>query len=291
MRSYIKHNAEFLLLASLAWMALASGLSSTFSTETVLSRLVVFQIMFGLGAGIGVSQAMLGIQLRLQGRERPSVQETFRRGDLVIATDIMLLTESFGAVLGISAAQTVFISQLKLRGSLELLLGGATSFLKTISGESLGIAVGSFNQALTRTFFTSAAAFILSFALFPILAFLMFITRCLSFRRRDGKKPDKKWSMKSRAARAYEHLRLHPIKDLYGRVSIMDMISDKPFRSSERKARHVRSRPILPVVDPPRYEMSGAIPSTDLHSRDYTVSSGPTLLSQTDIDEITPASP
>lgn len=134
-------------------------------SDTSLSKIIGYQILFGLGAGCGAFQAIIDILVTAIPNSIPTRswtqehEERFgnkvRYGEALGAITIVVIAEALGGAIGISVGQALFISQLRrdIPEATFILKGGATSFRKTTSGPILEKTLRAFNKALTRGVF------------------------------------------------------------------------------------------------------------------------------------------
>ncbi|KAF2105672.1 hypothetical protein BDV96DRAFT_677252 [Lophiotrema nucula] len=105
---------KFALFLSLALIALGTGFSSTFDTRTKSQHWIGYQIIVGIGAGVGIDQAIVGTVNRFH-REMPfehqRIPSTFQ--DVSTRVTVVQLSEGFGGAIAIYAAHTVFLTQLR----------------------------------------------------------------------------------------------------------------------------------------------------------------------------------
>jgi hypothetical protein len=158
-------------ICSLAFMALAAGLSSRFEASTTKTTILVLQVLFSAALGLGASRMIpagmyrLGIMRNL----RDAVLNT--KGPDLEHANLVIFAEMIGGAMGIAAAQAVFISQLsgqipRTGSDLSIIWsGGATNIRANLSGEALNRALAIFNTAITRTFYLATAAGALPVAL------------------------------------------------------------------------------------------------------------------------------
>jgi hypothetical protein len=117
-----------------------------------------YQVVFGIGVGLGMQQPPIVIQTVLAERDVP------------IGTALILFAQTFGGALSVGIAQNVFTNELVkgLGAALpgrdpHFILGvGATELRKKFSGEALGLVVATYNASLTKAFYVSVATAALS---------------------------------------------------------------------------------------------------------------------------------
>ncbi|KAJ7710449.1 hypothetical protein B0H17DRAFT_1123597 [Mycena rosella] len=133
------------MLASFSMTAVGAGLISTLKMP--------FEIIFGLGAGLGMQQPML------------TAQNVLKLEDVPIGTSIIIFSQTLGGTLFISIAENVFTNKLS-SGLLAkvpslshaiILSAGATSLQTAIDPQFLGGVLEAYNDALIGAFYVSIA--------------------------------------------------------------------------------------------------------------------------------------
>lgn len=66
------------MLASSVLMSIGAGLLSTFAVDTGSPRWIGFQVIFGVGVGLGMQQVMLAVQTVLPAKDVPTGMCHFR---------------------------------------------------------------------------------------------------------------------------------------------------------------------------------------------------------------------
>ncbi|KAJ7059774.1 putative MFS multidrug transporter [Mycena amicta] len=137
----------FLLISSVL-MSVGAGLLSTFTTHTSSSHWIAYQVIFGLGVGLGLQQPVIAAQTVLP------------LADVPVGTTIVMWAQTMGGALFISAAQNVFTNRL-VDGIVEhvpdvspgsVAQAGATSLAGTIDPGSLSAVLDVYNHALMGAF-------------------------------------------------------------------------------------------------------------------------------------------
>ena len=133
-------------------MAIGAGLLSTFEPGTGHSKWIGYQVIFGMGVGLGMQQPMIAVQTVLELKDVPT------------GTAVVVFVQSLGGALFVSVSQSVF--QNKLVSSLKelvpqvdpnvVLATGATSIQKTFSKYIVGV-TQSYSEALTNAFYVAVA--------------------------------------------------------------------------------------------------------------------------------------
>ncbi|KAF2728232.1 hypothetical protein EJ04DRAFT_569684 [Polyplosphaeria fusca] len=146
-----------ILLVSLALMATGCGLFSTLTAGVSLPNLVGYQILFGVGTGMGSSFLFAVVQEELRRARRDD--------ESAVATRAVTLMQSLGGCISITAAQTIFMSLLKpefqhlasIGAPIKVDAIGATDYRSEVPPAALNAAVAAYNKAITRSFFYSTA--------------------------------------------------------------------------------------------------------------------------------------
>lgn len=144
----------FMIISSM-FMAVGAGLLSTFSTNTGHPKWIGYQVIFGLGIGLGLQQAGMAAQVVLKDKDVP------------IGVSLVLFAQSFGGAIFLSVAQNVFsvtfVKRLKLIPGLgeqtvaAITHLGATRLRDEIPTAFLASALKAYNTAIVETFYVGAA--------------------------------------------------------------------------------------------------------------------------------------
>jgi EmrB/QacA subfamily drug resistance transporter len=148
----IGYNNPFYILSTIL-MSVGAGLLTTFQVDTGKSMWIGYQIIYGLGVGFGIQQAVITVQVVLPLKDVP------------VGTALAMFMQTFGGALFNSVAQNVFNNTL-LKGirtdapSVDtniILHVGATNLVQTFPQSLLhGIQIA-YNHALTQTWFIATA--------------------------------------------------------------------------------------------------------------------------------------
>ena len=137
-------------------MAIGAGLIATFKVDTGHSKWIGYQVIYGIGVGSGMQQALM------------AAQTVLHLDDIPTGTSIIMFTQTFGGALFIAVAQNVFTNRL-LSNLLEsvptldpaiVLSTGATSLKEAITKQDPSLLPGvlsAYNSALVQTFYVSVA--------------------------------------------------------------------------------------------------------------------------------------
>ncbi|KAJ7284548.1 MFS transporter [Mycena rebaudengoi] len=141
------------LYASSVLMAVGAGLLATLKVDSGPARWIGYQIVFGLGVGLGMQQPMIAAQTVLE------------LADVPVGTSIIIFTQTLGGALFISVGQNVFTNKL-VSGLIskvsslnpDIVLGaGATSIRSAVDPIFLADVLVVYNQALISAFYVSVA--------------------------------------------------------------------------------------------------------------------------------------
>ncbi|KAL8822739.1 MAG: hypothetical protein Q9191_006530 [Dirinaria sp. TL-2023a] len=144
------------MLASSVFMAIGAGLIATFRVDSPPSHWIGYQIVYGLGVGIGMQQSLIAAQTVLTIEDIPT------------GTSILIFAQTFGGALFISVAQNIFTNRLATNLVREVptvnpaivISTGATELSKVISATNpalLPAILSAYNDALDQTFYVSVA--------------------------------------------------------------------------------------------------------------------------------------
>lgn len=142
------------MIGSVILAAVGAGIMSTFEVKTDPAHWVGYQLVFGIGIGLGLQQAIVVIQASLS-------QE-----DIAVGTAIVIFAQTLGGTIFICVAQNVFqnklvgeITHARLDGldAAAVLEAGATQIRKLVPSHFLPIVLDAYNTAITETFYVSVA--------------------------------------------------------------------------------------------------------------------------------------
>ncbi|KAK2590900.1 hypothetical protein QQS21_011412 [Conoideocrella luteorostrata] len=151
--SLLGHYAPFMIVSSVL-MAVGAGMLSTFNVNTGPAAWIGYQILFGVGVGMGTQQAMVAIQVSLGAQ------------DVAIGTAIIIFSQTLGGAVFMGVGQNVF--QNKLVGMIadehianldpaSVVSVGATQVKNLIPEKFLPAVLGAYNGAVINTFYVAAA--------------------------------------------------------------------------------------------------------------------------------------
>lgn len=151
------HYAPFVIASSVI-MAIGAGLLSTLKVDSGAGMWIGYQIVFGVGVGMGMQNSLI------------AVQATLPTKDIPIGTAIIMFSQTLGGALFISVAQNIFATRL-LSNVISVVPGidpslvintGATELKNNIAKEFLPSVQIAYNRSLSNTFYVAAATAALS---------------------------------------------------------------------------------------------------------------------------------
>jgi len=133
------------------FMAVGAGLIMMFSVDISKGKWIGYQILFGVGFGLGNQQAGIAAQTVLQ------------RKDIAIGSALMMFAAQISGAIFVPIGESVFENNLLkhlngipgVDGSV-VLNTGATEIRYVVPQEALGAVLGAYNTALTRVFLVAA---------------------------------------------------------------------------------------------------------------------------------------
>ncbi|KAJ5786977.1 hypothetical protein N7457_001967 [Penicillium paradoxum] len=148
-----------LMFIGSAFLTIGSGLCTSLDVNSGYPQWIGYQVILGIGAGLGFQQCINALQtvLPLQ--------------DIPVGIAIITFAQSLSGAMFISIAQTVFENRLVASIAANapkvnpeaLTKAGATNLSLRVSKEILPSVLKAYNIAVTQTFYVSVAAAILSF--------------------------------------------------------------------------------------------------------------------------------
>ncbi|KAJ1327417.1 MFS multidrug transporter [Microdochium nivale] len=137
------------MLASTLAMSVGAGLMTTLAPSSPASAWIGYQVVLGLGPGLGFQQPLIAVQTVLD------------MADVPTGTALIVFLQSLGGALFVAVGQTVFANGLARELVLRLpgidpaliLSSGATNLKNILSPDQLVQAIAAYNTALTSTFF------------------------------------------------------------------------------------------------------------------------------------------
>jgi MFS family permease len=148
-----------LMFIGSAFLTIGCGLCTIFTVDSGNPQWIGFQVIIGIGAGLGFQQCINALQTVLP------------LHDIPVGIAIITFAQSLSGAMFISIAQTVFENRLVVSITEHapqvnpnvLIKAGAANLPKRVSKEVLPSVLHAYNIAVTQTFYVSVAAAILSF--------------------------------------------------------------------------------------------------------------------------------
>jgi EmrB/QacA subfamily drug resistance transporter len=139
--------------ASTVIMAIGAGLFTTFKTTTAHPAWIGYQVIYGLGVGFGMQQALITVQTVLPLKDIPT------------GTAMAMFFQTFGGALFVSVAQNIFNNTLLKNMKADvpaidptiILHVGATDLKNNIPARFLPAVQVAYNGALTHTWYIAVA--------------------------------------------------------------------------------------------------------------------------------------
>jgi hypothetical protein len=142
------------ILASVVLMSIGAGMLATLSVHSGAGEWIGYQILFGIGIGMGMQQTMVAVQASLP------------LDDIAVGTAIIIFSQTLGGALFICVAENVFQNKLvsniaaaHIKGldPIEVVSLGATQIQTVIPKQFLPTVLVAYNNAVINTFYASAA--------------------------------------------------------------------------------------------------------------------------------------
>ena len=139
-------------------MSVGAGLITTFQITTNHDKWIGYQVIYGLGVGFGMQQALITVQAVLPLKDVPT------------GTALMMFCQTFGGALFVSAAQNIFNNKLISNIAIDapqvstanILQWGATSLRDHIQPALYHGVKVAYNKSLTETWYSAVAMACLS---------------------------------------------------------------------------------------------------------------------------------
>jgi hypothetical protein len=151
----VGYYAPFMIFGCV-FLSIGAGLLTTWDVETQSSKWIGYQVIAGIGIGVGLQQSLIAVQAALT------------LDDVPTATAIVVFGQTFGAALALSAVTNVFNNRLvanlvnavpEIPGISQLVLNaGATEVANVISKahpEALARVLSAYNDAVVHLFYGS----------------------------------------------------------------------------------------------------------------------------------------
>ncbi|KAK4224391.1 MFS transporter [Podospora fimiseda] len=134
-------------------MPIGAGLMSTWKVDSATGVWIGYQILLGVGVGLGLQQPMV------------AVQNVLEMKDVAIGASLMVFSQSIGGAIFVSAGQAIFTNRLipalanhvPTVDPARVLGAGAIDLDKNFVQDVLPGIILSYNEALTRTFLVGAS--------------------------------------------------------------------------------------------------------------------------------------
>jgi hypothetical protein len=146
------------VIASSIFMSIGAGMLSTFTPATGSPKWIGFQVLFGIGVGMGMQQPLIAVQAVLPSKDVP------------IGTAMIMFSQTLGGALFISVAQNIFSTQLlkNLRNVVPdldptiVLQAGATTLVQKVPAEFLRGVRLAYNDSIMSAFLVATAMAVVS---------------------------------------------------------------------------------------------------------------------------------
>lgn len=147
-----------MIMASVT-LAIGGGLLSTLKTDSGSGEWIGYQILMGIGVGLGMQPPFI------------VVQNVLPDGDVPTGTAVITLAQTLGGAIFISVGQNIFQNQFAHAMHLEdpsvdvatVLSAGTTTLRKHLPAEQLPAVLRSYNSAIIQAFYVGVALASLSF--------------------------------------------------------------------------------------------------------------------------------
>ncbi|KAL9623476.1 MAG: hypothetical protein Q9160_002156 [Pyrenula sp. 1 TL-2023] len=142
------------IILSAAMVAIANGVLSTLSTETSTGKWIGYQILLGVGRGLGIQVPLI------------AVQHTLPPAQISIAMALLMFSQNFGGALFLSFGETILANSLKTQipkyaPSVDpkiVINAGATGFRAVVDKSLLHGVLKAYATGVDRVFYLTAAA-------------------------------------------------------------------------------------------------------------------------------------
>ncbi|KAJ6013955.1 hypothetical protein N7540_008546 [Penicillium herquei] len=151
------------MFAAVVLLSVGAGLVYTFEPHTGHSKWIGYQVIFGLGLGLGFQQAQVAVQTCLA------------TVDVPVGASLLMFSQQLNGAVFLSIAETLFenflVGNLKKVSGVDaekLVAAGATAFRDLVPASEMSVVVSAYSDAITRTFILGIVMSCI--ALFPALA-------------------------------------------------------------------------------------------------------------------------
>ncbi|KAE8350912.1 major facilitator superfamily domain-containing protein [Aspergillus coremiiformis] len=141
------------MIATPILISIGGGLLSTLKVDSGDTAWIGYQVLYGIGVGIGMQQPMMVVQTALPLSYVPT------------ATALVMFCQTLGGTLFVSVAQNVFQNQLRRNilakapgvDIVKVVGAGATMLRQAVSKDMLPAVLEAYNDAVTQTFYAALA--------------------------------------------------------------------------------------------------------------------------------------
>ncbi|KAF7592084.1 hypothetical protein BBP40_000689 [Aspergillus hancockii] len=141
------------MIAAPVLLAIGGGLLSTLKVDSGHAQWIGYQVIYGIGIGIGFQQAMIVVQTALP------------IADVPVVTALVMFAQTLGGALFVSVGQNVFQNQLRKNilakapdvDVAKVAHVGATMLRHAVPKDILPAVLEAYNEAITQTFYVSLA--------------------------------------------------------------------------------------------------------------------------------------
>ncbi|KAF5865303.1 hypothetical protein ETB97_004511 [Aspergillus alliaceus] len=153
------------MIATPVLMSVGGGLLSTLKVDSGAAAWIGYQVIYGIGVGMGMQQPMIVVQTALPISDVPT------------ATALVMFCQTLGGALFVSIAQNVFQNQLRKNiitqvpdvDVVQVVSAGATMLRQAVPTDMLPAVLEAYSDAVTQTFYVAVAIGALAlFAAIPI---------------------------------------------------------------------------------------------------------------------------
>ncbi|KAH0527546.1 hypothetical protein TsFJ059_002539 [Trichoderma semiorbis] len=146
-------------LAASALTAIGNGLLALYSPSTPVGKWVGYQLVAGLGRGLGLQMSLLAVQTALDQSLVP------------VATSLVIFVQTLGTAVFLAVSNTLFdqslVSELSVNAPnvdpAQVIAAGATGFRGHVSVEDIPGILLSYSNSIDRVFYIAAALGIVAF--------------------------------------------------------------------------------------------------------------------------------
>jgi hypothetical protein len=146
------------MIAAAILSSVGAGLLSTFDVHTPASKWIGYQILFGIGYGLGSRQPLVAVQAAL------------KTEDIPVGTSVVMFLQTLGGTIFVSIGNSIFTNSIV--SSLEqnvpsvnpatITAAGASDIQSIVSAEDLPQVLVAYNHALNQAFLAAASMAALS---------------------------------------------------------------------------------------------------------------------------------